>query len=326
MTNPVVQPPPAPPEPGRAVEASYALVLLGIAMFVVNAGVSRLVLNAGADPFPLASVRITGTALVLGAFLLLTGRTARLRVRRDEWPLLVVYGLAGVGLVQVSYFVAIQRLPIGLALLLEYLAPLLVALVARFLLHEHVGRLLWPALALSLTGLALALQVDTDEPLDPVGVAAGLVAALAFATYFLLGERIVRHRDPLSTTFWGFAIAGVAGTAMAPWFGTVAYAAETSAALPDVLGGATVPLLLLVAWVVLLGTLGPFAVTTAALRHVPATTVTVVSTLEPVGAAVIAWWWFDESLRAVQLVGSALVLAGIVLAMLARSRATRTAA
>ena len=299
----------------------WTLLLIGISLFVVNAGVSRLVLSEGIGAVPLASVRIVGTALVLGAVMILTGRARTLRLSRRELPLLAVYGVAGVGLVQVSYFVAIERLPIGLALLLEYLAPLLVALTARFVLRERVSALLWPALGLTLGGLALALQLTGGgEGLDPLGVGAGLVAAVSFATYFLLGERIVRHRDPLSTTFWGFAIPAVLATAISPWWGTVAAASRVSVELPDALGGASVALLLLVAWVVLLGTLLPFAAETAALRYIPATTVTVVATLEPVGAAVLAWWWFGESLTGLQVLGFALVLGGVTLALYARGR------
>ena len=80
-----------------------------------------------------------------------------------------------------------------------------------------------------------------------------------------------------------------------------------------------VALALVVAWVVVLGTLSPFAAETAALRWIPATIVTVVATLEPVGAAVLAWWWFGESLTALQVVGFVLVLGGVVLALVARS-------
>jgi len=319
VTEPGVQ---APPRPGGSAVRrgpGYTLLLLGIAMFVVNAGASRLALVSGIDPVSLTSVRIAGTALVLGAVLVLSGRVRTLSVTWGELPLLAVYGIAGVGLVQLSYFVAIQRLPIGLALLLEYLAPLLVALVARFVLHEQVSALLWPALALSLGGLALALGLGGGgADLDLVGVAAGLVAAVSFATYFLLGERLVRRRDPLSTTFWGFAIPGALATVLAPWWGTLERSAAVLVDLPEAIGGGQVLLLLVVAWVVLLGTLGPFAASTAALRYIPATVVTVVATLEPVGAAVLAWWWFDESLTALQVLGFGLVLAGVVLALLAR--------
>jgi drug/metabolite transporter (DMT)-like permease len=307
----------------RHAGPGWTLLLLGISLFVVNAGVSRLVLSNGIGAVPLASVRIAGTALVLGLVLVLTGRGRSLRVSWRELPLLGVYGIAGVGLVQVSYFVALERMPIGLALLLEYLAPLLVALTARFVLRERVSGLLWPALGLSLGGLALALQLTGGgEGLDPLGVAAGLVAAASFAAYFLLGERLVRHRDPMSTTFWGFAIPAVLATAVSPWWGTLAEASRGTVELPAAVGGGSVSLLVLVAWVVLLGTLSPFAATTAALRYIPATTIAVVATLEPVGAAVLAWWWFGESLTVLQVLGFGLVLSGVTLALYARARAT----
>lgn len=318
MTEPVVQAPARPEAPGAHPAQGWTLLVLGITLFVVNAGVSRLALTNGADPVPLAAVRISGTAFVLLVALLVTGRGARLRLSWRELPLLVGYGLGGVALVQVSYFVAIQRLPIGLALLLEYLAPLLVALAARFLLRERVSALLWPALALSLGGLALALGLGGDVSLDPVGVVAGLVAAASFATYFLLGERIVRTRDALSTTFWGFAIPGVLVLAVVPW-GALPGWADQPVELPAAIGSGEVALALVVAWVVVLGTLSPFAAETAALRWIPATVVTVVATLEPVGAAVLAWWWFDESLTALQVVGFVLVLGGVVLALFSRA-------
>jgi drug/metabolite transporter (DMT)-like permease len=324
VADPIAPLPPAPVDPGRHLAGSYALVGLGATCFIVNAGVSRLVLTSDVSPAGLASVRAAGTALVLLAVVVATGRVRALRLRRDEVPLVLLYGVVGVALLQVAYFAAIARLPIGLALLLEYLAPLLVALWARFVLREGVRWYLWPGLALSLGGLALVADLGGGgaAALDLFGVAAGLVAAVAFATYFLVGERIVARRDPITTTFWGFAVAAVLWTVLEPWWPVLADAAGRTTTLPSTLPGAAadavVPLLLLVAWVVVLGTLVPFAAETAALRHLPATTVTLLATTEPVGAALLAWWWFDESLDAGQLVGVCLVVAGIVLGMLAR--------
>lgn len=300
----------------------YALVLAAVACFVVNAGVARVVLTSGVSAVELAAIRAVGTAAVLLAIILLTGRAATLRVRRHEVPALVAYGVVGVALLHMTYFAAIERLPIGLALLLEYMAPVLVALWVRFVRREPVRATLWPALALALVGLALVARVgDASTALDPLGVLAGVGAAVSFATYFLIGERLIVGRDALSTTFWGFAVASLLWTALVPWWAPLTDAAGQSAVLPDVLGSVAVPLLLLVGWVVVLGTLVPFGAATAALRHLPATTVTVVAIAEPVGAALLAWWWFDESLVASQMLGIVLVVAGIILAL--RARRTR---
>ena len=334
MQQPAVARKKAPGEPGaqaaggtRSVHPTlgYSLVLLAVACFVVNAGVSRLVLTSQVSAMELAAIRAVGTAVLLLGIVLLSGRAATLRVSRHEVVPLLVYGVVGVALLHLSYFEAIERLPIGLALLLEYLAPVLVALWVWAVRREPVRATLWPSLGLCLGGLALVAQVGGSAGgLDPVGVLAGLAAAVCFATYFLLGERLVVHRDVLSTTFWGFAVAAVFWTAIVAWWDVLDRASDLSVTVPVVLGSPTVPVGLLLLWGVVLGTLVPFGAVTAALRHLPATTVTVVAILEPVGAALLAWWWFDETLSASQIGGVVLVLVGIVLALRARrTRPTR---
>jgi len=316
-----VSPPQSPPHTAPVATApGYAFVITGVALFSLNAGTSAVVLDGGVSPVALTAVRLVGTAVILGAALLLSGRVATLAVPRRQWPAIVAYGAGGVALVQLAYFVAIDRLPIGLALLLEYTAPLIVALVARFALRQQVSRLVWPALALTMLGLVLATRVEAGDRLDPVGVIAALVAALAFATYFLLGERLVRDRDPLSTTFWGFAVAAVATLVLAsPSLLQAVRAVGSRTDLPPALGGGEVATGWLLLTVILFGTLAPFAAATAALRYLPATVVTVIATGEVVGAALVAWWWFGESLRLVQVAGFALVMAGVVLALLSRA-------
>jgi drug/metabolite transporter (DMT)-like permease len=308
-----------PTEPGTRLASSYLLVLVAVTTFVVNAGVARVVLTSGVSATELSSVRAVGTASLLLLAILLTGRSRTLRVRSDEVLPLLAYGVVGVALLHMTYFVAIERLPIGLALLLEYLAPVLVAVWVRVVRKEKVRPTLWPALGLCMAGLGLVAQVGGSGPgLDPVGLAGGLGAAISFATYFLLGERLVARRDPVSTTFWGFAIASVLWTVVEPWWTPIQRSVGEQTALPEAIGGATVPLVLLLAWVVVLGTLVPFGAATAALRHLPAATVSVVAILEPVGAALLAWWWFDEALDPAQLLGVACVLTGILLALRAR--------
>lgn len=307
--------PPGRVPPRRAAERrparGYALVLVGSSCFIVNAGVSRVAMNAGVPPDRLAALRSTGTAIALLLIVLLLGRVRTLRLRTAEIPWLLLYGVVGVALLQVCYFVAIDRLPVGIALLLEYLAPLLIALWAWLVQRRPVRARLWPALALALVGLALVAEVWDGDALDSLGVVMGLAAAVCFATYFLAGEHLVAHRDVLSVTCWGFAVSTVFWSVARPWWTFDADVLETST---EVFARIVVPVWLLVAWVVLLGTLVPFGAETAALRYLPATIVSLIAMIEPVGAAVLAWIWFGESLAAVQIVGGVAVVIGIVLA------------
>lgn len=299
--------------PTRRPPIGFALVGLGALLFIVNAGVSRVVLRAGVAPAELTTARITGTALCVLVFCAVARRSAlRPPGGRLRW-LLVLHGLVGVAALQWAYFVAIDRLPIGLALLLEYQAPLLVALWARFVQGEVVRRRVWLGLGTAMFGLALATGILQGElAFDGIGLLAGLAAALCFATYFLVGEHGVAQLDPLRVVLWSFLVAGVAMNAASPIWHFPDGVLDADVSLLGRLADVTVPGVLAVGWVVVLGTLVPFAVEVVALRHLSASAVTMVAMLEPVGVALLGWLWFREDLGTVATVGCLLVLLGII--------------
>ncbi len=295
------------------------LVVVAAACFIVNAGVSRVALRGGIDPEQLTTLRLTGTAAVLvlaaavfsrGALRLPTGRLGLL---------LVVLGVVGVAGVQWSYFVAIDRLPIGMALLLEYLAPVLVAVWAWLVQGERVRRRLWLGLALAMSGLAAATGIwGGGVVLDPVGIAAGLIAAVCFAVYFIVGEHGVGALDPLRVALWSFVFGAVAMNIYSPVTSFPADRLDDQVDLLGALSGTTVPLWLVLAWIVVLGTLTPFCLELVALRHLTATIVTTLAMLEPIGVSALGWVWFGESLDAVGVVGVVAVVVGVVIAQSAR--------
>ena len=286
---------------------------LAALLFAVNASVSKVLLEAGVDPARLTAVRCTGAALGQGLVLLVVA-PGRLRVSARDLPVLVVLGLAGAAMVQWLYFVAIDRLPVGIALLLEFTAPVLVALYTRVVRREDVRRRTWIAIGLAFSGLALVAQVWRDSGLDPLGIAAGLAAAACLATYFLVGARAAASRDAASLTFYMFAFGALFWAVARPWwsFDSAEFAMTTS--LLGVLDELAVPVWMGVAWVIVLGTLAPYSLNLAALRHVPPTIVGAVGMCEPVAAAVVAWAWLGQALRPIQMVGGGVVLAGVALA------------
>ena len=300
----------------------YALVLVGVVGFSINAGVSRIVLADGVGAWTLSEIRAIGAAVLLLVIIAVTGRWGNLPVAHHHWPRLLLYGVVGLGLLQSFYFEAIARIPIGLAILIEFLAPLWVALWARTVQKQQVRPILWPALAVTFIGLGIVAGAQF-EGLDPVGLASAFLAGLCFAVYFIVGERLVGEHDPFVVSFWGFSIAAV-GWGLAALFVSritpmwqIDYGTPT--ALPAALGAAVVPLGALLLWIVLFGTVVPFSSETAAMRWIPATTVSVLAMLEPVGAAGVGWWWFGEQLSALQILGAALVLTGITMALLSRT-------
>jgi drug/metabolite transporter (DMT)-like permease len=303
--------------------AGYTMALAAAALFAVNGTVAKTVLGGGLDATGLTALRTLGAFLGLAAFLAVT-RPGTLRLTWREVPFLAVYGVVGVAFTQWLYFVAIGRLPIGVALLLEFTAPVLIAVFARFVLHERVDNRVWWALTLAVAGLALVARVWQGGTLDGIGVAAGLLAAVALSAYYLLGERGVATRDPVSLTCWSMAAAALFWSVVNPPWSfpaeTFTGRLEVGGPFPDVFA----PGWLLVLWVVVGGTIIPFSLSMGALRHLPATTVGVIAMAEPVLAGAVAWVWLGESLAAVQLVGSTAVIVGIALAQTARSNSPMT--
>lgn len=305
--------------PVRKPLLGYALVWTAVVLWSLNAVVAKVVLeSAGLSSLRLAEVRSTGSALVLLAAVAIL-RPATLRVGRRELGFLAVFGILGLAFVQLFYFVGIRRLEIGIALVIQYLAPVFVALWARFFVKEPVRRRLWLSLALSLFGLTLVVDLWGGSSLDGVGVAACLLTAIAYAAYVLMAERALENgRDVFSLLAWGFAFAALFWAVFQPWWSFPLELVDGRASLLGRLGETAAPVWLLLAYIVVLGTVVPFVLFVSALHHVPATRVTIVAMLEPVLAALIAWLWLEEEIGTLQIVGGLVVLAGVVLAQTSR--------
>jgi drug/metabolite transporter (DMT)-like permease len=308
---------PVEPARRRHPRLGYLMAAVAAALWGVNGGVSKTILATGLSSERLAQVRSLGAAAGLVAILAVTA-PHRLRLTRRELPYLVAFGMGGLAFVQFFYFLAIHRLAIGIALLVEYLAPLLVALWARFVQHAPVRRRVWVALALALSGLGLIVDVFGGETLSTAGLAFAFAGAFAYALYVLLAEHVVGGRDPVSLLAWGFLFASVFWAVVVPWWSFPAHSLTVDTSLGGTLASHHAPVWLLAAWMIVLGTIAPFFLLISALRHVSATTAGIVAMLEPVVGAIVGWLWLKESLDAVQLVGAGIVLFAVGLAQSAR--------
>lgn len=306
-------------EPGhdRRPVIGYAMVTAAALLFALNGTVSKVVLQSGISSLELTQVRATGAFLGFALVLAATRRES-LRLKLREVPYLVVFGIAGVAMVQWLYFVSIGRLPIGIALLIEYLAPILIALWAWAVFKEKVRRRIWAALVLALGGLSLVVEVWSGLALDGLGVMAALAAAVAYAIYVLMAEHAVRRRDAASVTCFGFLFAALFWAAVQPVWRFPFGRFGDSVSLLGHLERFSLPIWLLLLYVIVGGTMITFLLVVAALRHISATRVAIVAMLEPVGASAVAFVWLGETFGSAQLVGGAIVLAAILLAQTAR--------
>jgi drug/metabolite transporter (DMT)-like permease len=301
----------------RRPALGYAMVLAATCMWGINGSVSKAILGEGLSSPRLTEVRSTGAAIVLVLALALT-QPWRLRVRRGELLFLAAFGILGLAAVQWLYFFAIHRLDIGIALLIQYLAPVLIALWAVLVVKEKVRRRIWVAIILSLGGLSLVVDLRHGFSLDALGTAAALGAAVAFATYILLAEHAVGTRDPFSLLALGFAVAALFWAVAQPWWSFPVGIVDERAHLDGALVDLTTPVWLLMLTMIVVGTIVPFLLLVGALRHISATRAGVTAMFEPVAGALVAYALLGESLSGAQLVGGAVVLAGILLAQTAR--------
>jgi len=283
----------------------------------VNGTVSKVILASGISSVRLSEIRTAGALVGLMLVLAVTA-PARLRVKLRGLPFLAAFGIGGLALVQWFYFLSIHRLAIGIALLIEYLAPLVVALWARYVFHEHVRQRIWVALVFALIGLALIVDVGNSGTISATGVVFALLAAVAYVIYLLLAEHGIGDRDAVSLLAWGFVFASVFWAVISPWWTFPGHRVGAHVSLLGHLDGRHLPIWALMAWLIVLGTIVPFFLLVSALRHLPATRVGIIAMLEPVVATIVAWAWLGESLASLQLVGAAIVLCAIVLAQTAR--------
>lgn len=282
----------------RRPRLGYLLAAVAAAMFALNGSLARFLLDDGISAAHLSQLRVTLAFLLLAGTLVVVDRR-RLRIAPRDVPRMAWLGIVGVAVVQFTYFAAIERLPISVALVIQFTGPLLVLLWLRIVHGRHLRASLYGAVVLSVVGSALVVRVYDAGGLDGIGVLFAVIAAVSFAVYLVGFERAGRSYDAFTTLAWGLGFATFAWiVASPPWtlpLGELANLRSVS----------------LVLAVVLVGTLGAFLLNLSALRHLPATRVGVVATLEPPLATVMAWLIHGEALAAVQITGGLLVVAAV---------------
>ena len=286
-----------------------ALAVLSSVCFGAAGPFGKALIHAGLSPWQAVWLRIAGAALVLVPLvLLLRGPSVArsLRPHLPHLPRLVGYGLTGVAGAQAFYFLAASRLPVGIAILLEFCGPIVVLAWLRLVRRARVHRSAAAGVAVAMVGLAMVVEVWSGLRLDALGLAAGLGAAACQAGYFLLIDRLAGEVDPLVMTTAGTVVGAlVLALPAAPW------------ALPwDVLpagvpvGGHTAPGWVLAAWIIVVSTVVAYLTGVAGVQRLSAQVAGAVCYTEAVAATLIAWAALGERLSPVQLTGSAIVLIG----------------
>ena len=294
-----------------------AFVVLGAITFAFNGIISKLVLMSGISAWRLTQVRCTGAFLILLMYVLMR-KGSSLRTNKKELPWLIAYGVVGFALVQCGYFVAITRLHVSVALIIEFTAPIWILFYSRFIRKKFVPKLMWISITMGFTGLLLVAQVWKGMTLNGFGVIAAFLDAFALAAYFLMGEKLIAQRSTDTLTVYGLGFASLAWALVCPiWsFPFSVFSQEMN--LMGTFKAYNVPGWVLILWIIVGGTIVPYLLILRGLRDLSASTSSVIGMLEPVVAGAFAWWWLGEKFSLIQLFGGVIVIAGIITADRAR--------
>jgi drug/metabolite transporter (DMT)-like permease len=277
----------------------YLLTAASASCSALNGSLARYLLDDGMPAVRLSQLRSTIAFLLLVGGLALFSRR-RLRIARQDVPKLAWLGVAGIALVQATYFAAIARIDIGIALVIQYLAPALLLIWLRVVHGRRAAASLWAAVAVSIAGCALVVDAFSGfGGLDGIGVLAAFGGAVTLVIYLTASERAGVRYDAFTTLTWGFGFASLFWLLVTPFWTFPFDLLDTPRNLALALG------------VAVIGTLIPFLLIVSALRHLPATHVAVVAMLEPVLGALLAWVIHDQALAGVQIAGGVIVLGAI---------------
>lgn len=271
---------------------------------------AKALIGAGFSPEQAAWVRILGAAALLVPLALIFRGTAGLRAARASWKALVLYGLTGIAGCQTLFFIAASRLPVGVALMLEFSGPVLVVAWLKFGQKIAVPRSAAIGVGIALIGLATVAEIWAGLTIDLIGLLAGLAAAACQATYFILIDKLTGAADPLVMTAAGSVVGAVVLTLIsAPWAVPWHVLTDTVA-----IGERHAPGWVMAAWLIVVSTVVAYLAGAAAVQRLSAAVGGAVAYVEVVAASIFALILLGETLRTNQIIGGVIVLIGAFVA------------
>ncbi|MFJ6078853.1 EamA family transporter [Pseudarthrobacter sp. NPDC092419] len=296
---------------GGFLASGLGIALFSSAVFGISGSFGKALLETGWSPGAAVTARLTGAALILAvpAIPALRGRWHQLR---DNWLTIVLFGLIGVAACQLFYFNAVARLSVGVALLLEYLAPVLIVLWLWAASRRRPSALTFAGTLLSLGGLVLVLDLTGAIRIDLVGVLWGMAAAVCLAIYFFITAKENDTLPPLVLASGGLMV-GAAVMWLAAATGLLPMAFSTA---DTRLGPWVTPWWVSVAGLVVLATVLAYVSGIMAARALGSKVASFVSLTEVLFAVLWAWLLLGELPGPIQLLGGVLIVGGVVLVRL----------
>ena len=289
------------PQRGTSSRGVIAVMFAATAFATSGTVIKHLTLDYGLPPLTVAGIRLVMAVVGLLAIVILSGDRSRLRVRREDIPFFLLFGLVCITICMACWVYAVSLLDVGVATVLNYTSPAWTALMAWPLLGERIDRQKIAAMALTGAGIALIARLFDANflSLNATGVLLALATAPLWGLYGILGRRLLRRYNSWTILLYTFAAGTLFALPLLSPQGLRQVAAQPSA-------------LLWMAFLALVPSIAGYGLFTVGLRYLNATVASILATVEPLIAVLLAWVFLGETLTGPQFIGAALVIAGVI--------------
>jgi len=286
---------------GKGSIRGYLCVMTAAILWASSGTAGKALFGTGMTPFELVQIRVTLSTVLMAVTFGISCR-AYLRIRIKDLGYFVLLGSVGMALVQGTYFYAISKIQVAAAILLQYMAPILVAIFSICFWKERLTVFKTAALVLAFGGCYLVVGGYNLQLLEMnrVGIMAGLLAAVCFAGYTLLGERGMHRYSPWTVLFYALAFSAVA------WHVFYAPFHYLNAGFSRAQWG-------WIFYITVAGTILPFGLYFMGINYIRSTRASITAILEPICAGFMAFVALGEAMEILQIIGGLLVISAIIL-------------
>jgi drug/metabolite transporter (DMT)-like permease len=282
----------------------YFYVIMAAILWAVSGSSAKFLFHQGITPFQLVQLRLTISTVCLLLFLLIRN-PSQLKISPNDIVYFIILGVVGMAGVQFTYLFAISKIHVAAAILLQYLAPIMIALHSVVFVRDKLTGTTMLALFGAFIGCYLVVGAYNLDILamNFAGIFSGVMSAVTFAWYSVHGEYGMRRYNPWTVLFYAIFFAVIVWNILYPPLEAFTHSYS------------------FVEWgwilyIGILGTLVPFGVYLEGINLIRSTRASITATLEPITAGIISYIFLNEMMEALQIAGGILVIASIVLLQL----------
>lgn len=282
----------------------YGFVMIAAMLWAVSGSSAKFLFHQGITPFQLVQLRITLATVCLFLWLFIKKKPL-LRIAKNDLIYFMILGVCGMAAVQFTYLFAISKIHVAAAILLQYMAPIFIALFSVIFAGEKLKSSTLAAIIMATVGCWLVVGGYNLNVLSMniVGIISGIASAIAFAWYSIHGEYGMRKYNPWTVLFYAFLFAAVVWNVFHPPLEAFFYKRS-----------------LLEWWwifyIAIFGTVLPFGLYLEGVNLIRSTRSSITGMLEPIAAGLFSYIFLNEVMEPLQLAGAVLVIFAIILLQL----------